>query len=104
MPLVSQDAVLLENFTGTGLTGAGHNGWCRIDGSTHTVVVTTDGGTPSVTVQWSLDGITAAASNVLSSISSADTATQAPRAWRYARCNVTANAGNNTISARVVSI
>ncbi|MCB1742737.1 MAG: hypothetical protein KDK91_20345 [Gammaproteobacteria bacterium] len=104
MPLRSQDAVLLDGFTGTGTSGSGHNGWSRVEGSVHTVVVTTDGGSPTGNVEWSLDRVTVASTDALSFSSNVATVNVTGEVYRYARINVTGNAGGNELNALAVSI
>lgn len=105
MPLVPQDAKLLDDCVLTsGTSGAGHNGWREIEGSTHTAVVTADGGTPTVVIQWSHDGVTVVASDTLSSISGVASVHRAGEVWRFVRASITSNAGADTLNASVNSI
>ncbi|MCB1742736.1 MAG: hypothetical protein KDK91_20340 [Gammaproteobacteria bacterium] len=65
---------------------------------------TTGGGTPAMSVQWSLDGVTVGASDALAPTTSTPATAQRTGAWRYARIASITNAGADALTALVSSI
>lgn len=105
MPHIALEAPLLEDFEGNGTTaGSGHKGWVQVNGAYHSVVVTRAGGTLTVAIEWSLDGVTVGASDSITFASNIGAAHQSGRPWRFVRANVASNTGPDAVNALVSSI